>query len=71
MNRQCKFISERDQHPALGGTVQFGHHQAGDIRHSLKHFDLVDRILPGCRIEDQDRIVRCIWIFLADHTNDF
>ena len=58
MDWQLEPFGGGNQHPAARRPVELGHDEAGDPCHLLKHLNLVQRILPGRRIEHQHHIMR-------------
>ena len=71
MDRQPETVGERDKYATLGRAVELGHNQTGDVGNFLENLDLAQCVLPRRRVEHEQRIVRCVWVFLSDHANDF
>ena len=70
MNRQPELRRERNQNPSLGGPVQFGHHETGDLRHRTKGLHLRNRVLPRGRIKHKQDVVRGLAVQFPDDAND-
>ena len=58
MDRDAVFLGERDQHTALGGAVELGHHDAGDADDLAENLGLGVRVLPDGRVEHQQHRMR-------------
>ena len=48
-HRHAEFFLDANDHPAFGGAVEFGEHDAGDIRRFFEHAGLLQAVLAGRR----------------------
>ena len=64
------FARDGAQHAALGGAVELGHDQAGELRRLVEGLDLRQRVLPGVAVDHQQHLVRGGDVGLGHHAAD-
>src|SRR5262245_33919600 len=70
MNRQAKAIGKRNEYAPFRRPVELSHDEPGQGDGCLKRFDLANRVLARCGIENEQRRVRSVLVqFLEDPRN--
>ena len=70
VDRQAELVGECDEDAALRGAVELGHDEARDVRKIAEGLDLGERVLARGGVEDEEGVVRCLGVLLADHADD-
>ena len=70
INRQLKFLGNRDQNSAAGRTIELGHDQTRHASTGAKHFNLRKCVLPRRRIQNKDHVMRRCRINLFEDARD-
>ena len=70
-NRQVEFVCHRHQHTASGGAIEFGHTQPVNCDRLRKGLDLGKRVLAGRPVDDQQCLLRRLWIDTPDYPMEF
>ena len=67
-NRKIQFLRDRNGNSTLGSAIQFRQHDARDARYFQKLSRLLQSVLPGYRIQHEQRFVRRAFNFAARDT---
>jgi len=70
-NRDGGLVADGDDDAAFGGAVEFGQDDAGDVNGFGEHFRLVDGVLAGGGVEDEEDFVGGVFDFSHDDVSDF
>src|SRR3982751_1052329 len=70
VDRKAEFLGCGDQHASARGPVELVHDEASHARALAEHFDLRKAVLAGCRVQDQEDIVRGLGIESTEYAAD-
>src|SRR3954471_14219422 len=71
LDRDAEFFLDGDDDAALRGAVELREDDSGQIHRLLEDARLLQTVLPGNSVEDEEGLVRRSGLLARDHTADF